>query len=290
MGASRTPSSLPTHPNHYYSTVSHILYVNGPLDLIEFLADSENRVRVLEHLYETPADRKELHDRTGISRPTLSRTLTAMEDKGWITQNGSACEITPLGAYFFDAFTDVLKAAETADKLRTIERWLPTDEMHFDFDHFHDATITPLNPDDPTILFQMMTQMTRDANHIRFLSISFVPQVAEVLWEETVHGDQTVEAVITDRVVRTIRATPEMARLVSETIEAGALFYCFDGSLPTSMTVIDKTTAGIVVVDDEGVQRAIVKSNDDAIRTWVDSTIDDYRQAADPLTVDHFTL
>jgi predicted transcriptional regulator len=263
--------------------------VNGPLDLIEFLAASENRVRVLEHLYETPADRKELHDRTGISRPTLSRTLRAMEHRGWITQNGSACEITPLGAYFFDAFTDLLEAAETADKLRTIERWLPTDEMDFDLDHFHDATITPLNPADPTVLFQMMAQMTRDADHIRFLSTYFVPQVAEVLREETVNGEQTVEAVITDRVVQTIQATPEMTRLVSETIEAGASFYRFDGSLPTSMTVIDKTTAGIVVVDDEGVQRAIVKSNDDAIRTWVDSTIDDYRQEADPLTADRFT-
>lgn len=60
--------------------------MSEPFTQIEYLVASKNRVEVLEQLSEAPADREELSEQLKISRSTLSRVLTGLEEQNWISQ------------------------------------------------------------------------------------------------------------------------------------------------------------------------------------------------------------
>jgi DNA-binding transcriptional ArsR family regulator len=264
--------------------------MDTPLDAVRFLAGSQNRVRVLERLRDSPASRDELVEEMGVSRPTLSRTLAGLEDRGWITRRGADCEITPLGAFFVDAFATLLEAARTAEKLRGVEPWLPTEEIGVGLGRFEDAAVTSVTPADPTAPIRRAAALARAADDVRCLTNSFVPPIAAVLQERTVHGGQTVVAVITDGVVRTIESDPEISRATRDAIEAGAAFYRLDDHHPYNAAVVDGTTVALAAVDDEGIVRGLVETDDAAIRSWVDATIERHRQAASSIEPDTFTV
>ena len=124
-----------------------IWVVNGlhtmsePLDRIQYLVASKNRVRVLEYLSETPADRDELSEQLGIPRSTLSRVLTGLEEQNWISQHGTDCNSTPLGALLADELTSLSEAVEAMQHLEHVIDYLPMDEIDFELSRLRDATM-----------------------------------------------------------------------------------------------------------------------------------------------------
>lgn len=70
-----------------------------PLDDVEYLARSANRVRVLETLAKGPHDRTDLQEKTGAARATLGRILGEFEERGWIRRDGAEYELMPLSDF-----------------------------------------------------------------------------------------------------------------------------------------------------------------------------------------------
>jgi predicted transcriptional regulator len=89
------------------------------LEDIQFLANSANRVRVLDSLAIEPATRRELQDSTGVPRSTTARVLDEAEDRGWVASEGSHYEITPLGEVMvaeFSAYRETTKGIQHLGK------------------------------------------------------------------------------------------------------------------------------------------------------------------------------
>ena len=262
-----------------------------PLDDIEFLAASENRVRVLTYLRETAASRQELHEETGVSRSTLSRCLSGLHDRGWITQSGSRCEITPLGRFFVDEFTELLRMAEGIRTLRDLETSLPIAEMDIDPRRFADATVTVVTRADPTAPMRRVKRLIRRAGHVRLTTGLFEGPLVEVLWDQTVHGDLTALVVVSDGVIETVRDNAEMARMLRETLRTEQVeFLRSDGVVPHIVVLVDDSRGCVLVRDDDGVVRGELDTDDAAFRSWVASTIEEQRRDATPVPTDAFTV
>lgn len=264
--------------------------MDAPLNDVEFLAASENRVRVLTYLRDAAADRREIHEETDISRSTLSRCISGLEDRGWIRQSGSECEITPLGRFFIDEFVNLLEMAEAVQNLRDLETMPVIDEMDVDPRRLCDANVELVSHDDPTAPMRRAKQLVRNASRVSLATERVEGLMLGVLWDRTVHGDLTVVAVVTDEVVATIRDNAEMARMAREMVDTErAEFLRFAGSVPHIVALVDDTWGCLLVRDDEGVVRGELDTDDAAFRSWVAATIESYRAAATPVAADVFT-
>lgn len=60
--------------------------MTAPLDDIDWVTWSENRVQALELLAEQSRSRSELLEEIDVSRVTFNRQLEALEERGWVVQ------------------------------------------------------------------------------------------------------------------------------------------------------------------------------------------------------------
>ncbi len=256
--------------------------MSDPLDQIRFLSASENRVQVLMYLYEAPADREEISDQVAISRSTLSRVLTGLEERNWISQHGSECMITSLGAFLADEFVSLIESIETMQKLEDVIGYLPMDEIDFELTRLRDARIATPTQTDPGAPLRRARELLHEADEFRFLTNTVVSPLAETLHEQTVRGELTIVGVITRDLLDTVRDSPEFGELTGEMIESGgAEFYCYDGTVSQTLGVADGTIAAITQVDPDGYQRAQIETDDRRVCSWAMSTIENYRRESE---------
>lgn len=74
-----------------------------PLADIAFLVRSNHRVRVLEELATDERTRRGLHEKPGISQPTLGRVLDGFQEREWVDENGRAYTLTPFLSFSFSS-------------------------------------------------------------------------------------------------------------------------------------------------------------------------------------------
>ncbi|MEF8825549.1 MAG: helix-turn-helix domain-containing protein [Halapricum sp.] len=260
--------------------------MSDPLDPIQYLAASKNRVQVLEYLRDSLADREELSEQLGISRSTLSRVLTGLEERNWISQHGPACQITPVGAFLADEFRSLIEAAETMQKLEDVIDYLPMDEIDFELHRLRDASITTPSETDPEASIRRAREVIRESGEMHFLTNTVVSSLAETLREQSIEGELTIVAVITEELLKSLSDSPEFGKLTREMIESGnAEFYCYDGTVSPTLAVADGTTALITQIERDGRQRAQIETDDPQVCSWVTSTIETYRRKSEPISV-----
>ena len=141
-----------------------------PLEAIEFLARSPNRVAVLRAVADEPHSRRALREETAASQPTLTRILRDFEENDWIRRTDEGYTATPLGGLLADGFADLLTVVETEQHLRDVAPWLPTDELDIGLTALHDAMITRPTTTDPSGPLKRALELTDDARDHRILS------------------------------------------------------------------------------------------------------------------------
>ena len=261
--------------------------MDDSLDDIQYLVASRNRVRILRSLREGAADRRALETETGVSKATLGRVLGGFQDRGWVARTGHTYRLTPLGELLADEFTTFVDAVGTIQRLGDAVEHLPLDEIGIDPMRLRDATVTTPDQHDPSATLRRATELVRGAEEFRFLTNAVVSPTAEALREETVEGRLSIVGVITAALFEAVRESPAFAELTREMLEAGrAEFYRYDGDVPRTLGIADGTTAVITRIDEDGILRAQVETDDDAVRSWVESRIEECRRESVPITVE----
>lgn len=264
--------------------------LDPPLDDIAFVARSNNRVEVLESLAERDRPRRDLHDATGISQPTLGRILDGFEERGWATNggngNGGQYRLTPLGDLLAEEFKSLLDVAETIQTLQELASQLPFDEMDFDLRALSDATVTTPKPTDATAHFRREAEVLAHTERLQFLCNQAQPETVERYRDWVVEENGHMEAVITGDAIDAALAHPVMGQQLREMLASGRVtVHRYDGDVSFMMGMLDDTAA-IVPLDDSGVPSAFVESDDDAVRAWVTNTLESYQEKATPLSAD----
>lgn len=256
-----------------------------PLDHIEFLARSPHRVRVIRLLSNGPKTRAGLRELTEISQPTLTRILGSFQDRSWLIKDGQEYALTPFGMLLATEFDALHETVETMQRFQSLSHVLPLDEMNFDVRAFSDARITTPQPPDILAHTRRAETLAEEASHVRSLTANFYPDLLPKTRELVIEGGQTQEAIATADTLDGLFSQPESAEIARELLESGRMkVYRYDGEVPVGFALFDDT-AVIFPYDQQMRECALIETENETIRSWVEEQLDEYEKRAEQLTV-----
>lgn len=251
---------------------------------VQFLANSANRVQVLEALAAGPATRRELQDETGVPRSTAARVLDEAADHGWVRSEGSRYRITPLGTVMISEFRSYVETIEGVHHLGPAVDWLPEPVRDLDFRYFRDADVTTPTDENPTAPFDRGMKLVRTADEYRGLTQNSLPQYMEAICDRVARGDLDFQGVIEADFIDVLREDPDRAARWHDIAHG---MWVYGDRIPINMHVIDEraliwlceeTQAG-----DDALVKGLLESEHPAVVSWADSLYEEYRAKAEPL-------
>ena len=254
----------------------------------------------LELIVEAPRSRTEIDDRIDASRVTIARVLDELESREWITQAGQECEVTPLGVWVFEEFTDLVDEIEAEHGLRDAIQWIPTDLLPFDVRCLRDTEIIILDESDATALVRRIVEPHRSGDRIRAIARTATPVFIENQWEVTVHGDTRLDLVITPEALDVIRNHSLTVRRFREMLnEENAYYYVYEavpipvgivnGHLGINLTDEDGVLKGGLVTDRDVLKGGLVTDRE-TVHAWAVDLFEDCRDEARSVDPDELAV
>jgi predicted transcriptional regulator len=251
-------------------------------DAIRFLANSTNSVRVFEALTEGPTTSRDLAERTGASRSTVLRILDRGDARGWVYSEGSRYGITDVGRAMVEEFVTYRERVEGVQHLGEAFNALPDPAHSLDYRHLRGAEVTFRTETNPFARFDRGLNHIREANTCRWVSSAAPLEYVNVVVDCVEQRGLTVEGVIGNDLVETLRDDPERAEpwhAVADRV------YVYDGHLPVSIEIVDETVLLWLTPkrDDRWDGAALLENDHPAVRAWAESLYEEYRREAEPL-------
>lgn len=254
------------------------------LEDIQFLANSSNRVQVLDTLTDGSATRRELQEETGVARSTAARVLDEAEARGWVGSEGSRYRITPMGAVMVSEFCSHLETTEGIHHLGKAIDWLPEPAHELDYSYFRDADVTTPSESNPTAAFDRGMELIRAADEYRGLTQNSLPEYMKTICDRVRQGHLDFQGVIEARFVDVLRDDPDRAAHWHDVAHG---MWLYDGRIPINMHVVDGTA--LIWLCDENqhgedvVVKGLLESDHPAVVSWAESLYEEYRAEAEPL-------
>ena len=252
-----------------------------------FLAGSPNRIAVLDALStDEPVNRRDLPDGLGLSRVTVTRIVSALEARGWVTSDAGAYQITPLGEVILEEIQSLLGTFESMERLSLVRPWLPAD-FDVDLRRLTDARITLPTWSDSVAPVRRAAELCRGVDELRICASGIAPDVIQGIRDAAVLDGADVEFVATADAITVVQDDPTMRKWSGDLIDSDGQVYEHPNH-PYLIGLCDQI-AVIGVNDDDGMPRGLVESTDPAVYEWVRSRIDRCRKEAEPIGVDAFS-
>ncbi|WP_435348121.1 helix-turn-helix transcriptional regulator [Haloarchaeobius sp. HRN-SO-5] len=260
-----------------------------PLEEIEFLSRSPNRVRVLDALSGEPRGRYELEDSTGVTRATLGRILDDFVERGWVREDDRRYQTTQLGAYVSREINHVLERFEPVPALNEVAEWFPEEGFGFDLGNLAGSTVVRSTRSNALAPTAHISKRVRTADQVRLITYSVLPGVMGECWRGIVDGRLELESVLNGGAVESFGADPqliEQAREMAETEQSEV--YLYNGDIPSTVFVVDDVVL-LCLSGGEGAPRAVIETDDEVVRSWAETRIDELRSEGKRLDPSLFT-
>lgn len=242
--------------------------MEAPLEEIEFLARSTNRVEVLQLLATRPHTRGELAATTGASQATLGRILEDFGERSWVTREGGKHVATATGALIADGIDELVAVFETEGKLREIIAYLPTAALGFDLRRLADATVTVPSRTRPSAPLQRVLDGMAAAETLRAFSHTLNEQSLETAYDRVTAGKQSFEAVLSASALEALAADDRLwRRLRALADHDAAALRVANEAVPLSVTITDEAVF-VLVRDEGGILRASIHTADPVVYEW----------------------
>ena len=256
--------------------------MDAPIEEIEFLARSKNRVEVLRLVATEPHTRASLARTTGASQATLGRILEDFTDRSWVRRDPEGYVATATGELVADAVGDLLSVLETESRLRDVVGYLPEAELDFDLRALADATVAVPTPTHPSAPLQRVIDAMERAGTLRAFSHALNEQSLSTALAQVQSGDLVFKTVLSESAIEALAAENALwSRLRDLAAEDGAEIRVRRDDISLAVTVADETVS-ILVRDEHGVLRASLHTDADAVRAWADDRFERYWEAAAP--------
>lgn len=264
--------------------------MNSALQDIQFLANSENRIRVLRALTHRSATRRQLQAETGVPRSSAARVLEEAEIRGWVDSNGSQYWITQRGEVMVSEILRTIESTQGIQHLDEALAWLPEPVQALDFRHFRDACITTPTEDNPTASLDRGLELIRTADVYRGLTQNSLPQYMQVVADHVERGSLEFEGVIEAGFIEVLQNDQERADVWRSIADH---MWVFDGNIPINMHILDETAA-IWLCDenhegDDVLIKGLLETENTAVVSWAESLYAEYLAEAIPLDPDPLT-
>ena len=263
--------------------------LGAPLEELEFLARSPNRIRVLDALTRGPVGRHTIEETTGVTRATLGRILDDFANRGWVWEDGRQYQTTQLGAYALREMSTALDRFAPVPGLAEVAQWFPEDGFGFDLANLAGSTIVRTTRSNALAPTTHIAKRIRNANHVRLITYSVLPGVMDECWRGTVEGDLELVSVLDGDASENIGADPQMAEQAREMAESGrSEVYMYFGDIPSTVFIVDDVVL-LCLSGGEGAPLAVIETDNEAVRSWAEATFDDLRNDGEQLDPSQFT-
>lgn len=262
--------------------------MKSPFNQVNFLTRSETRVDLLSYLSDHgSATRDQLNDELDVSRSTLSRTLSAFEDRNLIEYDGTYT-LTPVGNIVAEALLDCLDRVDDATDLAPFLQSFPITEYDLTTDQLRDAELTRATDIQPHAPIREHAEPIKSADSYYAILPAIIMQGKEEIRDRIISGDLDTEFIVPSDVAESI-ADSEMAAAFQEAIDRGTLaVFVADSSPPFFFSLVDDQLVQIGVSHDGTGPDVLLQTSDAAVRDWAETFYRKHRSAADRLTVADF--
>lgn len=247
------------------------------LEEVDFLARSENRLKVLEALTKESRDLRDLKDHLGIPRTTVQRNLGDLRDKGWIRETPEGHKATSLGEMILDAFMDLVDITQSAEELSSFMRWVECTDL--DTGRLKSADVTTPRPHNPHAPLKRFMELLDGCDRAWIASQSVFPSYIETHHRKVIEDGLELEAVLGSEAVTVLKEDyqKELDDLLKNR-NSRILIHEGD-TIPVTVAILGGTV-GLLAYDDDGMPRAFLESDADETLDWAEETYREYRNGS----------
>lgn len=251
------------------------------IDEIAFLARSPVRVRVLHTLRGREyVERRELRERIDGVRTTVTRNLSALEDRGWIEHTTEGYTITSCGRMIADELIELAEKMSLAVDLRPALRWLDIEQLDIGLQEFERAEITTADSTNPYAPVDEQVELLRQSETVKAAFPSVNRQILEVCQRTAERNESMLELVVDAETIDRFGSEPSYADLFESVLERCTV-YEYDGVLPHYVGIGDER-AQIGTTDGNNVLRVLLELNGEPkIHNWATDRFEWYKERAD---------
>lgn len=259
------------------------------LSNMAYLARSRNRIDILETLATGPHSTRRAEEATGVSRSTLERITSELEERGWAerTTDGEYV-LTEIGEHLATETRRYVGGLEAIETLGEAVTWLPNEELTIGLQHFRDATVRSPELNNFAAADTRIIDLMQNANDFACLSNTAGTVGLEItMMEGFIEGRFDVENIITPGELDIYLDDPERAVRWKDYVEKGADVYCYRGRIPCNVILIDDT----VFIGDRRLETVgLIESTNQTVRSWVRELLETYRDDAERLDPTAFSV
>jgi len=254
-------------------------------DELEFLLRSGNRTELVLALAEShPLDRYDLERQLDASRRTVTRALDALSERGYVQETAEGYSLTAFGASVVEAYRDCHQQVERAAAYRPFLEHVDAQVLDIDPDLLEGAELTVASEASPFVVLTRTLELRAEANCIREAAPGIEKRSVEQLADRLRDGeDLDIEVVLPPEAVETAGATDAFAADHGVARDADAVdFYVAPEPFSVFVGVMDDTA--VLAAGEGGEPLAMVESDRPALRKWAQARLDEFRNAATPLS------
>lgn len=254
-----------------------------PIEHIEFLSRSQHRVAILRILCRSgPTTQREFRDQLSASRSTVTRALSALEERGWIVPNSGTYQLTAAGREVTEAFLDLRESVALTDDLSPVVDWLPAAGIDFDIERLSDASITESTDSDPYAPVRKHMGGFKEAQSVRAVIPSVDVEAARTFRDQLDDPEFSGTLVVTEDIADRF-GQPEYESVTTDLLKAeNFTFWVYSDDIHFYFGLLDDTVQ-IGVEDDQGYPRALLETDDEVVHEWAEAEFERYRSAASPI-------
>lgn len=251
------------------------------IDELGFLTTSPNRIRILHRLEEgEPLTLRALDEAVDVTRRTVSRTLSALSESGYVRQGADGYRLTAKGSYLTDCLDRVAEDIERIAAVEPVLANVPASVFDLDPVHLADAEVLVAPERSPYAILDRALELRRDATHVRELAPGVEGKSIAQLADRIRAGDDVHGAIIVPpSAMETAETHPDYEGDHLVNVEAGTIdFYAHPGIEELYLGILDDTVA--VAVADDGRPRAMAITDASPVRDWAVETFEEFREEA----------
>lgn len=237
-----------------------------------------HRQRVVEKLLEGTTDKRALADHLDVSRTTIDRSISDLDDAGLVHHDGSDIEVSLYGKIARRQFRKTMDELESLSRTEEVLEHLPSD-LDFDLQMVFGADLTVSHPKAPQQPFEQVERMVREGDVVWAYFPILIPRYVDLLHEQTSTSNEEVELFVDDDHASILRAEyPEEFANFTHTERC------------TLWRVPDLPSYGLINVNDETVRvgaytgggglRGSMMDDSRAAVEWARTVFEEYRDTA----------
>lgn len=237
------------------------------------------RASIISHLLENPSDKRELVAQLNVSRTTISRAISSLDDAGCVAYRNGNWEVTLLGRLAYRTYEQLAASYDSLAAARPLLLHL-SPKTPLDVRLLTGAEIILAEPPAPHVPVARLEDLLEDSRRIEGISSVVLPKYVPLFYHHVVERGVDTDLVLDSKLVEYLRSN------YHEELDGGleadnGTIREIDRTPRFGLVLVDEAVVWFAVYDrNAGLKGAIVNDSQEAV-AWAGEVIRSYRGQAE---------